>query len=173
MEATVRLNHQPSAGDNEGVGSTLKAKHAERLADSYGRAKQHVTITIGRRCRIRERPTRISGAYRKEMHWWYLRANATQNDKRQKKPKQLHHHTVGIVLIGRRTTILPQVGRCLLDEVAGLMEAYSVSFCVTHSLPNRKVVSLASVGVLCRTLQAVDAFLFEFRYYNNCQYEKI
>jgi hypothetical protein len=53
-------------------------------------------------------------------------------------PASLHNTT--LFRIRCCALILPQVSGGLFDEIAGLVEAYPVSFCVAHSLPDTEII---------------------------------
>jgi hypothetical protein len=57
--------------------------------------------------------------------------------------------------------VLAQMCSCLLDEVACLMEAYPVAFCIADCLADSEIVSLSSVTVVSGTFEAVDGSLFK------------
>lgn len=76
-----------------------------------------------------------------------------------------HRHGLIVFWLSHcNSSILPQVGSRLPNEVARLVKAHSVTFGIAHSLTNAGVVGLTRVAVLCWTSEALNGFLFEFWY---------
>jgi hypothetical protein len=74
-------------------------------------------------------------------------------------------HDIAFLRVRCSASVLPEMCGCLLDEVARLVKTYPVALGVSHRLTDAKIICLTSVAVLCRALEMLDSFLFEFGYY--------
>jgi hypothetical protein len=76
-------------------------------------------------------------------------------------------HDAALVWIWRNTLILPQIRGCLLDEIAGFVEADPIAFCIAHRLPDTKVIRLPGMTISRGASELFDSLLLKFRY---CSY---